>query len=742
MINLWTSRERLLASYRREGALEIRDLGKAEYTAFVRDRAVLEDERGVLRIEEDFPGWYRGVWADYEARKASLERLGGVLYEADVSPARRFLADHPCKIDAPRRCYLDIETDSRVPVREQVETARGRILSWAVADEEGNKRVEVLSDDDDDAEAEFLAALWSWLSDYDQVAAWNGDGFDFPVIELRTQYLAGRRKQLFRHYWDHKRRLLFVDHLACFKRHHMAPESGDDKTSMKLNDVCEAILGDGKHDFDARRTWEAWAAGGEERARMAAYNLQDTELLPKLEAATGYLGLQQTLAEVTLTPANSHGLKPMAQVDGYMMRRAHVLGTHLPSKKPVPDHVEQYEGAFVLKPTKIGVHENVHVCDFKSLYPTVIRSFNIGYETKGVPGATAFGTGVLFGQEQESMLAGACREFMEQRDAWKKKAKADPNDKYAERMNKAFKIANNSIYGVMGSPWSRYYDVQIAESITLGAKHLALETRRFAEEQKLEVIYMDTDSLFVLGCTVDEFKTFVHRCNTELYPKLFADAGADPRWMCVELDYEKCFSRLVFPLGDTGEPVAKRYAGAYLHKGGNYNVEKPEIRGLEYMRGDGIRLGRHFQREAITRILRGDTSAQLEDWVQRERDRIMNTKLPLEDIVIQKGLGQELATYKTNTPHVRIARELEAAGEDVGAGTRIPYVIVDGTVSPKQVIHADKYDGTFDRFFVWNDLVWPATMRLLAGGFTDRNWKRWIARRPKRPLPGQTSLFG
>ncbi len=93
----------------------------------------------------------------------------------------------------------------------------------------------------------------------------------------------------------------------------------------------------------------------------------------------------------------------------------------------------------------------------------------------------------------------------------------------------------------------------------------------------------------------------------------------------------------------------------------------------------------------------------------------------------------------TNTPHVRLARELEAAGEDVGQGTRVPYVIVDGSVSPTEVIHADKYDGLFDRHYTWNSQVYPALVRILASAYQTRNWKRWYARH--RPLPGQVSMF-
>lgn len=727
VIRLWTNRNRLLASSRKSGKLEIKDIGPARYVAY-------QLENGVWRERE---------FQDYETRRRTIEGNEDLYFEGDVSPVKRFLADNDVVLEVPRRVYLDLETDSRVPPKDQVPRPdyippRARILSWALVDEEGYEEVDVLEDDTDDDEFDLLIRLWKRMAAYDQVAAWSGDAFDFPVLQHRSRQLLNRESL----FWDNQRRLLFVDHLACFKRHHMAPESGDDKTSLKLGDVCASIIGDTKDEFNARRTWEAWVAGGEERSRMARYNLQDTRLLRKLEEATGYLELQQTIAEVTLTPADSHGLKPMAQFDQFLLKLAHQRGTHLPTKKRPTGMEEQYEGAYVLKPTKLGVHRMVHVCDFKSLYPTVIRSLNISPETKGLLGCTAFGTEVDFGCDEEGMVPFAMRTLMGKRDEWKKKAKANPDDKYAERMNKAYKIVCNSGYGVLGSAWSRFYDVAIAESITLGAQALIRATKTAAEERGWEVIYIDTDSLFVVGCTVGEFKSFVEWCNRELYPRMLSERGVPAPQNCIELDYEKCFERLIFPLGDDG-PSAKRYAGSYNHYAFKPKT-KPEIRGLEYMRGDGVRLGRHTQKDCIDRILAGATALEMEAWVVEQRDRVTNEDLPAEDIMISKGLGRDLDSYSVksrNTAHIRLARELEKRGEDVGQGSKIAYVIVDGTKSPTEIAWVEEWDGIFDRHHCWNKQVYPGLFRVLAGAFPgERNWKRWFAKRPKKALPGQLTL--
>lgn len=745
LIAAWNQQGRVMASYRdASGVLSIRDIGEAEYAAYVRDPKYLKHLQGITDIRRDFPGWHKALFVDYDSRKRALEPNQDVLFEADVSPVRRFLSDHNCKIDPPRRAYLDIETDSRTPFSEATVTGT-RLLSFAIVDEEGNKYTAVLEDDDDQAEAELWAEMWRIMSGYDQIAAWNGDGFDFEVMKIQCEKLARSFKNILDVYWEHRRRLLFIDHLACFKRHHMAAESGDDKTSFALNAVCEALIGEGKTDFESGKTWEAWAEGGAERQRLVAYNLQDTALLPKLEAETGYLALQQTLAELSFTFANSHGLKPSPQFDGYMLRMAHRRQTHLPSKKQPTGNEKPYDGAIVLPPQGLGIHRTVHVCDFKSLYPTVVRTFNISPETKGgeLDPSIAFGTEVPFDNTIVGMFPQAMEDAMRLRDHYKKEYKADPNNKPAERKSKAYKIFANSGYGWLGNVYGRFYDPQLAESITLSAKHLAEKVFEAVRARGWVVLYADTDSAFVTGCTVEEFKDFVRWCNEEYFPKILDDRGCPREQQCIALDYEKCFDRLIFPLGNDGTPTKKRYLGSYLHYAFKPK-DKPEIAGLEYKRADSIRYTRRLQKQVVDMLLSGvDDPEQVEEWVKRQRELFFEAEIDPDDIVKSASISQDLDAYKTNTPHVRVAREMQERGEDVSEGTRIGFVVVDGQVSPSKVISVSEFDGkTFDRIFYWSKSIYPAIKRVLAGAFPDRPWHRWTAKYPKvKVLPGQLSLL-
>ncbi len=1114
MINLWVDKNRLLASYEVNDQIEVRDLGPAEYTAFARDKNALSWDQNIMSRKPDFDGWWKFTFFDYDTRKLACESNPGILFEGDVSPVRRFISDHKVNIDRPKRCYLDIETDSDVPFTQAID-GYARLLSFAVVDEAGTAVSGILHDDSDEDEARLWNELWTIISRFSQVNSWGGDRFDFAVLEKRSQMLCRRFKAEFQPFWENRRRLLFLDQYLLFKRHHMAPESGDDKclapgtpvikfdgtvinvedvvdgdllmgpdslprtvsylhrgrgemyrikpvkgeswecnrshiltvvdttgkygvrdisvaqllemtpsfrarwklfqpeggvefltsntelpvdpyflglwlgdgtkdlnsvdittkdqevvvcckiyalkidqdcsvqsdprngvltvriaakgtttrgpigeirrarsnplldklralmsdgtkipaeyltasrqnrldllaglidsdghlqhgsflftqkcteltsqveflarslglaairshievngtiyqrtnicghtamvptrlprkqasvrkqvknalrvgfeieriedgdfhgfsldgdcrfllgnfvvthnTSFKLGDVGQALIGEGKDevpedlkDLLGKKTMggstrKLWDLGGAARQAMLDYNIQDAQLQRKIEEEVEYLELQQTIAEVTHTFVNTRGIMPMSFVDAYMLKNACQRKTHLPSKLEPTGEEKVYEGAFVMDTTIKGILRTIHVCDFKSLYPTVIRTWNLGAETKGIPGCTS-ANGINFGIEKESMLAECCRAFMDLRKYWADKKKTltpgTPEYKAADRKSKAYKIANNSVYGVGGCVWSRIYDVEIVEAITLGAQMLLKATRDAAIERGMVPIAGDTDSLFIGNCSVEEFAAFTKWCNDDLYPRLLTTAGCKPEFRCIELAYEKCYDRLIAPRGNDGDPASKRYAGSFLHAaripalpvcpiGETYDPKKyskPEIKGLEYMRGDSLRYTRRMQYEAIMQILAGEEDSQkLEAWVLAKRNEFFNSKIPAEDIAKSMGISKALDQYKTSGPHVRIARAMEARGEDVGEGTRIGYITTDGRKSPTEVIPVEEFDGTnFDRWFYWNKAIYPATMRVLAGAFPDKPWERWVARRPKPVLAGQMPLL-
>lgn len=746
-------------------------------------------------------GWARVAWTAKNApphtssgdpakiRKYMDGQIAPLAYEADVHPVRRFLVDNVPPIAKPKRLYLDIETDSRVPFARKEEA---RILSIAMVATDGRNWTAVLEDDTDEAEAQLLAGFWQIAADFDQLVAWNGDGFDFPVIQARTLRCADRCPE-YRPYLGpptshpstpmglDMRQWLWLDHLKVFDRMHLAAISGDEKTSLKLNDVCQAVLGEGKTDFDASKTWEVWESKrhvparhtadrldrleplAEHLARRAAnremlrtYNLQDTDLLRRLEEKTGYIELFQTLCEATGVLPDSQGLNPTQQVDSFLLRLGRERGHRFPTKTYSDEKPKKFAGAYVMKPTAKGITKNVHVADFASLYPSIILTWNTSPETKvanesGSPTQTPLktaqaATGTRFLVDREGMLPAALATLIGLRKQWnERKASLPPGTPEwsdADRRATAYKVAANSFYGVIGSPYSRYYDYEIGEAITQSGVWLIKSTQAEAEKRGMDVVYCDTDSLFVVGGTVAEFSAFVEWCNTDLYPRILKERGCMQGVLKnhVKLAYEKQFERIVFT-------SAKRYVGRYAHYKGKAATadSKPEIKGLEYKRGDASALARQLQLAVIDLLCSGcEDQERYRVVVETFMRRVLHGDLSPSEVALSKTLSKPVSEYTRKTKdgrtvpaslaHLTVARQMQAEGEQVETGTRVSYVVKDGerkAGKPLVPIHAKHYDGTnADRAYLWERLVYPPTMRLLEAAFPP----------PEMPAPSTIAL--
>lgn len=750
------------------GALMARRV-PAECVSYMRRTEVAKHEHELRRsayvtgVAEE-GDWLRVRWRDYDSRKAvcgpdgPMAQHGIPTYEADVGPVRRYIIDHAIEVARPRRAYFDIETDSRVSLAEK---EKMRVLCWSIVDDDGNTTTGVLEADTDDAERALLEEMWTALDAFDQIIAWYGDGFDFPVIQARTKAVRAKVKEM--------RRWLYLDHLVLFKRMNMhSAESGDEKQSMALQNIAMAVVGEGKDDFDARKTYDAWAAGGAERQRMVDYNRKDTMLLKRIEEKTGYISLFQTLCEVCHLFPDTVSLNPTAQVDSFMLRLGRERGQHFPTKF----HTEvvegqQFAGAFVMEPTAHGIVKDVHVGDFSSMYPSIIITWNMSPETMrriAINGPIPDGhcrapsTRLGFVNEPQGFLASAVAEMLRLRKEWNdRKAACPPGTsewKDADRRSTAYKVAANSFYGVVGSPFSRFYNREIAESVTTTGVWLIKRTIDFAKAEGMATIYADTDSCFIAGATKDQFDDFVKRCNGEHYPRLIAETGAVRG--NVALAYEKQFERIVF----TGK---KRYIGKYKHFKGKPATDdsKPEIKGLEYKRGDTALLARKLQERVINMLMqRCEDPVAFEPVVIAAIEHALRPEpLPLTEVQLSKSLNKDLSEYAVRTkkdggdfaalPHIMLARVLmqrqaialkrKAGSYDVPAGTRIEYVVTDSLASPTEVIWGPEYDGKCDRYYLWESLVYPPTLRLLEAAFPAHDWQRFAKVRPKKvraaPVP-------
>lgn len=745
---------------------------RAEHVSYV-DKDIPADKLRMLKsspfalaVREE-GAYYRIRWASSGDRWAVHDDLGRIgalgipAYEADVNPVRRIISDRGVVIQAPRRAFLDIETDSRVPIARAV-LGEARILSWSICDAAGQGETFVLDDDTDGAEQELLGALFETLIAYDQIVAWYGDGFDFPLINARCNW---HRLRVDRRRW------LWLDHLELFKKQNKTgAKSGDEKQSLKLDSIAMRLLGKGKQKFDSAKTWDAWARGynapSPNREDLARYNTQDTALLPQIDSATGFLGLFDVTCKVCNIFPETASLRSTRQLDGYMLRMGAQRGKHFPTRPRGEEKgdEDQYAGAYVMEPCfkgdgKTGIIRDVHVADFASLYPSMIVTFNMSPDTKvAVPvngpipegACRAPTTGQGFRTDRVGLLAEAVTEVLSHRAAWKKKIKAAviagdaEGEVAAKRLSDAYKVIANSFYGVMGSRFSRFYDVHIAESITLTGKWLIEAVLHEARLRGMDPGYADTDSAFIAGCTRTAFEDLVKHCNKDVFPAILKAQGCTVN--TVNLAYEKQFDRVVFM-------KKKRYIGTYVHKDGD--TVKPEadggmpaeVKGLEYKRGDAIRFARVLQTKIIDLFRKGiDEPGPYAELVAFAREALRHMPLLIEDVQITKSVKplneykaaklKKDGTMSAQPAHVEIAKQLIKRGMGTGEGGRVSYVIIDGDASPKVTLPACDFKGACDRRHLWNELTYKPTKRVLEKMFPARNWDVYDIAKPRSGKKG------
>jgi DNA polymerase elongation subunit (family B) len=153
-----------------------------------------------------------------------------------------------------------------------------------------------------------------------------------------------------------------------------------------------------------------------------------------------------------------------------------------------------------------------------------------------------------------------------------------------------------------------------------------------------------------------------------------------------------------------------------------------------------------------------ESPEEFQNLVLSYRDRVLNGVLEIDDVVLSKRLSKAIGgyvrkvkkdgTWAAQPAHVEVARQLKSRGRDVGKGARIEYVVADGTAKPMRCIPAEDFQGELDRYHLWEELVYPATERVLESALPGGPWAALRAVRPVRPrrrrtdaLPGQLALF-
>jgi DNA polymerase-2 len=330
------------------------------------------------------------------------------------------------------------------------------------------------------------------------------------------------------------------------------------------------------------------------------------------------------------------------------------------------------QGGHVLEPVT-GLHRNVWVFDFKSLYPNIIRTFNIdplSYTATAAPGDDLIETPGGSFHRAPAILPGLLDELFPRREAARR-----AGDKVAAN---AIKILMNSFYGVLGTSACRFYNPALANSITGTGKEILLWSKRWFEEAGFRVLYGDTDSLFVGSGRTEEDVTqqgmqLAAALNEQLASYIRERWGVHSR---LELEFEKTYLRLILPQArHSTRGASKRYAGL-LQTGDQQHVE---FVGMEVVRRDWTALAKQVQRELYQRLFTDQpVEVYLADIVRTVREGALDNLL-----VYRKNLRKGAEAYTATTPpHVAAARKSAPAAAESSGRKSIEYVMTTAGPEP------------------------------------------------------------
>lgn len=558
--------------------------------------------------------------------------------------------------------------------------------------------------------------------DIDILTGYNTDEFDFDILRERAEEhnitlsmgRDGERMKFNRRGRFKGARLKGRMHLDLypFVTHLLAP--GLDSETLDLDSVSEELLGLNKEEL----SWEEMKTSWEKKQDLeefAEYALKDSELAFKLgrELIPQILELSQITG---LIPFDACRLTYGQLTENYLIREASLRNMLVPNR-PSQDsrrkrrRQEAYEGGFVYTP-EAGLYENIALLDFKSLYPTVMVAHNISPDTLNLEECDQkFRIEELdynFCQDQQGFFPELVEKLVEDRSKIKEKMeKLDKEDKTYKSLNnrqQAEKILANSFYGYLGYNSARWYSRESAEATTyLGRKYIE-DTIEKAEEDGFEVVYGDTDSVFLRREDLDDkIQLFMEEVNKSL-----------PEFMKLEL--EGVFERGIFTSTDSGEGAKKKYA--LLSKEGDM-----KITGFEQVRRDWSPIAKKTQKKILRKVLEGEVDEAVEI-AKSVIERLRNGEIPVEDLKIYTTLTKKPENYDSTAPHVEAAKKAINKGENIKPEDTIAYVITRGGGSISQRAELVKYSEDYDSEYYVENQVIPVSLRVLkVFGYTEGQLK-------------------
>jgi DNA polymerase-2 len=618
-----------------------------------------------------------------------LTQQGIACYEADIRPTERFLCERfitaAIDVDAqykPESLHnvrlqagdyrpdlevmsFDIETDYESDALFSIAFVSSRV-----------RRVLMIGDGEDDAVVEYVAdersLLLRWIEwvtqiDPDILIGWNVINFDLRMLQKKATALAlplaigrnGSLPQWRQSQAERSHHFVLIPGRVVLDGIDTLRAATYVFQSFALEAVAQELLGRGKLIHDHEQTDPLYKAKQirqqfqDNKQELAAYNLEDCQLVWDIFEHAELIRFAIERAQLTGLEMDRAG-GSVAAFDNLYLPRLHRKGYIAPN---IGDYQGDLSapGGYVMD-SKPGLQGSVLVLDYKSLYPSIIRTFRVdpyariaatkADEADVIPGYDGAGF-----HRNDHILPQIIESLWAARDQAKRDANA--------ALSQAIKIIMNSFYGVLGTPGCRLHDSRLTSSITKRGHDIIIQTVKLIEAEGYEVIYGDTDSVFVsldgsfdnqaAAAIGDHLVAQINRYWKDQLQQQYAIES------CLEMEFETHFHQFFMPTtrgSDQGSK--KRYAGLVDDDNGNRKII---YKGLETVRTDWTELAREFQQALYQLIFDGADPA---DYIEQTLADLFAGKLDAK-LVYRKRLHKKLAEYQKNIPpHAQAAIKAEA----------------------------------------------------------------------------------
>ncbi|HML01832.1 MAG TPA: DNA polymerase domain-containing protein [Candidatus Bathyarchaeia archaeon] len=466
------------------------------------------------------------------------------------------------------------------------------------------------------------------------------------------------------------------------------------KTLENIADYLDVMKVNQRTHLDEAEYAEYWESKSK-RQTLLRYSKENTASI--MGIAEAMLDFAMQLSALVSLPLDHVGTAAVGfRTEWFLTREAYKINELIPKRQERP--YIPYAGGMVLAP-KPGMHESIAVLDFKSMYPNIMITYNISPDTYVPQGEPDPASGVntapevkyRFRKEPAGFYKTVLTHLIGTRDEIREKlTKLSPKGQEYRALDarqRAVKVITNAAYGYTGWIGARWYIKQVAEAAAAWGRETIRKTIELAEKTKLQVIYSDTDSVFVSN----ESKN-MEKLSREI-----------DQTIGLEIRPSKVYTRVLFT------EAKKRYCGL-LPTG------ELDIVGLEVVRGDWAPVAKNVQEKVLEILLKEKSPEKASEYVRAYLTDMKEHKIPYKDFIIWKTLTKSPEEYEVRAPHVEAARLLKKEGLDLTLGDKIGYVIVKGegklyTKSKPYVLVAG--EDLDIEYYITNQVV-PAAARILS----------------------------